>query len=101
VEVKQAASRSAAECLPPAVTQPLIQKAASRAIKKFQVHPRDMITVDLPVKIMIEFLNPGMADRAALLPGLIRMDGRRIEMSAEDMPSAYRLARSAISLARD
>jgi D-amino peptidase len=101
VEVKQAVSRSAAECLPPSVTQPFIQQAAKRAIKKFQGHPRDMIKVDLPVKIMIEFLNPGMADRAALLPGLSRMDGRRIEMSAEDMPSAYRLARSAISLARD
>ncbi|MBE0411663.1 MAG: M55 family metallopeptidase [Anaerolineales bacterium] len=101
VEVKKAASRSAAECLPPTVTHPLIQHAAARAIKRFHGHPNDLLKVDLPVKVTIEFLNPGMADRAALLPIISRIDGRKVELSAEDMPSAYRLARSAISLARD
>jgi D-amino peptidase len=101
VEVKRAASRSAAECLPPMVTQPLIREAAARVIQNFQEQRSQLLEVDLPVKITLEFLHPGMADRAALLPGLDRIDGRHIELTAEDMPTAYQLTRSAISLARD
>jgi D-amino peptidase len=100
VDVKSASSRHAAECLPPSVTHPLIKQAAARAVKNFQEQPSFILEVDLPVRITIEFLNTGMTDRAALLPGLTRIDGRRIEMSVDDMPSAYRLARSAIALAR-
>ena len=100
VEVKSASSRHAAECLPPSVTHPLIQQAAARAVKNFQGQPSFILEVDLPVKITIEFLHAGMADRAALLPALTRIDGRRVELSADDMPAAYRLARSAIALAR-
>ena len=100
VEVKRASSRHAAECLPPPVTLPMIQQAAARAVRNYRDSSNFILKVDLPVRITIEFLNAGMTDRAALLPGLTRIDGRQIELSADDMPSAYRLARSAIALAR-
>lgn len=101
VEVKKASSRHAAECLSPSVIHPLVKQAAARAIKNYQQQRVHILKVDLPVTIMIEFLNTGMADRASLLPGLTRINGRRIELSRDDMPSAYRLARSAIALARE
>jgi hypothetical protein len=40
-----------------------------------------------------------MADRVMLLSGARRED-RRVELTAEDMPSAYRLFRMAVTLAK-
>jgi D-aminopeptidase len=40
-----------------------------------------------------------MADRASLLPGARRLAGKRIETTAEDMPTAYRAMRAAVALA--
>jgi D-amino peptidase len=99
VEVKKASGRQAAECLPPGVTHPLIRQAAARVIQAFQENPPSPLQVGLPVTITIEFLNTVQADGAALLPFLTRVDGRKVELVAEDMPTAYRLFRSAINLA--
>lgn len=100
VAVKKAAGRQAAECLPPGVSQPLIRQAAARAVAGYKEgRSPSPLQVELPVRITIEFLNTAMADSASLLPNLNRIDGRRIEFLAEDMPGAYRLFRSAIGLA--
>ena len=40
-----------------------------------------------------------MADKAELLPGSQRIDGRKIEVTLEDMPAAYRAFRAAVTLA--
>jgi D-amino peptidase len=99
VTVKQASGRQAAECLPPGVAQPLIREAAKRVIQGFREHSRPGLQIDLPVTITIEFMNTVMADAASILPGLTRVDGRRVEFQAGDMPTAYRLFRSAVGLA--
>lgn len=100
VPVKKASGRQAAECLPPSVSQRLIQKSAEQAIRRYQEGsaPAPRSTA-LPISIIIEFLNTLQTDRASLLPGVTRLDGRRIKFQADDMPSAYRTFRAAVSLA--
>ncbi len=100
VPVKKATSRFAAECLPPAVTQPLIRETAKRAVAAFLAGQAPApLLVTLPVKITIEFLNAVMTDAVAILPSIRRLDGRRVEFEAGSMPEAYRLFRAAVSLA--
>jgi D-aminopeptidase len=41
-----------------------------------------------------------MADQAMLLPGARRPEGKRIEVTVDDMPAAYQAFRAAVSLAR-
>lgn len=100
VAVKTASSRQSAECLPPGVSQPLIRQAAERVVTAFKAGKCPApLQVELPVRITIEFLDTAMADAAALLPVLTRLDGRRVEFQADSMPSAYRFFRAAVALA--
>jgi D-amino peptidase len=98
--VKQAAGRTAAECLPPEVSQRLIQEAAARAVRRLAAgeapgpfRPRP------PITIAVEFIRCEQADAAAILPGARRLGGRRVEVTAEDMPGAYRAVRAIVGLA--
>ena len=52
-----------------------------------------------PVTVAVEFNQSDMADRAALCPGARRLDGKRVELRAEDMPAAYRGFRALLVLA--
>jgi D-amino peptidase len=101
VVVKQASGRMAAECLPPQAAQEMIRKAAARAVKRLvdgQAAPP--LRLPPPVEVVVELFYSEMADKAALLPGARRIDGRRVEISASDMPTAYRSFRAAVGLAR-
>ncbi len=100
-EVKRATGRSAAECLPPGVAQRLIAEAAERAVRRLAdgTAPPPFKLAE-PVRITLELINAEMADQAALLPGARRLDGRRIEFSAADMPAAYQAFRAAVGMAR-
>ncbi|MCJ7701825.1 MAG: M55 family metallopeptidase, partial [Anaerolineales bacterium] len=90
VEVKQATSFQSAECLPPAVAQEMIQRAAVRAVVRLAAGEAPKpLKVQEPVKGMVEFRLVEMADSASRLPGAIRLDGTRIAFSAPDMPEAY------------
>ena len=101
VAVKKASGRYAAECLPPGVTHPLITQAAERVVGRFlEGEGPAPLGAETPVRITVEFLNTAMADNAALLPSVQRLDGRRVEFQAEDMPGAYRFFRSVVSLGR-
>ena len=100
VVVKQAAGFAAAECLPPKATQRMIHEAAARAVLRLKAGsaPKPFV-VAAPVKVTIEYLQPEMADKAARLPGVERLDGKRIEFSAPDMPAAHRGFRAAVMIA--
>jgi D-amino peptidase len=98
--VKQASGRWAAEVLPPAVTQTLICETAERAVRQFQSGKSPSpLKVETPVNNVIEFFYSEMADKAMLLPGSKRLDGRRIEVISPDMPTAYQSFRAAVMLA--
>ena len=98
--VKYASGRMAAECLPPGVTQNLIQAAATRAIQRLKdgQAPKPL-KLPAPTTMTIDFVQSEMADRAELLPGAHRA-GRRLQYTAPDMPTLYAAFRTALALAR-
>ena len=100
VEVKQATSFKSAECLPPVISQAMIQKAASRAIKRLvDGSTPKPFKVKMPVRCAVEFRLVEMADSASRLPGTDRLDGTRVAFDAPDMPAAYRTFRALVGLA--
>ena len=100
VAVKQATGRHAAECLPPVVSQARIHEAARESLHRFVAGKGPApLQPGTPVKMAIEFIYSDMADRASMLPGANRLDGRTIEMTLPDMPTAYRTFRALVGLA--
>ncbi len=101
VVVKRASSRWAAEVLPPAVTQELICAGSRRAVENFRGGKAPQaLQPQTPVTIGLELLYSEMADKAVLLPGSRRVDGRKIEFTQPDMPAAYLAFRAAVTLAQ-
>jgi D-amino peptidase len=99
--VKQATGKMAAECLPLEVSRRLICEAAARAVGNLHSGPAPKpFRLAEPVRVAVDFLQAEMADHASLFAGASRTDGRRIEFSAPDMPTAYRSFRSVVALAR-
>ncbi|MEN4098731.1 MAG: M55 family metallopeptidase, partial [Anaerolineaceae bacterium] len=98
--VKQATSRYAAIALPPEKTGEIILAAAQRAVQRFLAGEGPQpIVASAPVTVAVEFTNTGMADSAALLPGARRLEARKVEFTAPDMPSAYLAFRAMVSMA--
>lgn len=98
--VKQAAGRFAASCLAPALSQRLIRISAERAVRRFMAGDGPQpLKVGLPVSLRVELVSTQMADMAALVPGVTRLDGRTLEFTAADMPAAYWTFRAVISAA--
>jgi D-amino peptidase len=99
--VKQATSRTSAECLPLEVSQHKVCEAAAKAVKELSTGKEPApFQPETPVTITIEFFNALMADQASNLPSANRLDGRRIEFSAQDMLKAYAGFQAAVELAR-
>ena len=99
--VKQARGRMAAECLPPELSRQKIREAAARAVRGLRAGqaPRPL-RLEAPIRVTLELVTSDMADRAALLPGASRLEGKRIEITVDDAATAYRAFRSAVALAR-
>ncbi|MEN6409925.1 MAG: M55 family metallopeptidase, partial [Anaerolineaceae bacterium] len=98
--VKKAHGRNTAECLPLELAHQMIREASLRAISRFradQANPPLKYTG--PVQIVVEFLYTDMADRAALAPGAQRVDGRKVQISGENMPAAYNAFRTLVLMA--
>lgn len=99
--VKRARGRMAAECLPPDVTQEIIHQAAREAVSRWRSgQGPEPLRLEPPVTAAIELITSEMADRVAILPDARRLEGKRIEFTAEDAPTAYRIMRSAVMLAK-
>ena len=99
--VKQASSRTAAECLPPEAAQQAIYTAVARAVYRLRTgEAPPPFRLQTPVTVAIEFKQTEMADRAMLLPGARRTDpeGSQAEYTAEDMPTAYRAFQAMVAL---
>jgi D-amino peptidase len=100
-EVKQARGRMAAECLPPEVSRQKIREAAARAVRGLRAgQAPEPLRLNAPLRLTLELATSDMADRAAILPGAERLEGKRVEIVLDDAPTAYRAFRSAVALAR-
>ena len=98
--VKWAAGRFAAECLPPEVSQKLIQSAAERAVRRLKAGKASQpLRVQPPIQLKVELVQSEMADRAMVYPGAKRT-GRAIEVTCSDMVNAYAVFRVLLSLAK-
>ena len=99
--VKIAAGRFAADCLPPAKTQVLIQEAAYRAVNRLKAGEAPLpLKLSSPITLVVEFNQSEMADRAMILPGIRRPQDRRLEYQAPDMVTIYNVFRTLLALAR-
>jgi D-amino peptidase len=97
--VKHATGRYAAECLPPKVTQGMIQKAAAQAVARLARGKAPApFMLEEPVSLSVEFNNSAMADHAMRMPGAER-DGACISLSLPDMLTAYNAFRGIVALA--
>ena len=98
--VKTASGRWAAECLPLEASEDLIEETAEKAVHEFiKGRGPQPLKVKTPVEFIVELAASQMADNAALLPGVERLDGRRLRYIAEDMPAAYLAFRALVGLA--
>jgi D-amino peptidase len=101
VAVKQARGRMAAECLSPQVAQEQIAEAARRAVRRLAAGDTPPpLRFEPPLTLHVELVTSDMADRAAILPGARRLEGKRIELVAGDAVTAYRSFRALVTLAR-
>ncbi len=96
--VKYATGRYSAQCLPPTATTALIEAAARKGVERLsqKAAPAPFV-VSTPVSMKVRLATSDMADRAMLLPGVIR-DGLCLSFAAEDMPQAYATFRALVSL---
>jgi D-amino peptidase len=97
--VKYATAYSAARCLAPAASAALIEEAALRAVARLRAGqaPQPLET-QTSVRVKLEFIQSGQADGACLDTRFSRLDGRLIEIPAENMLEAYLGFRVAVTL---
>jgi D-amino peptidase len=99
--VKRAFSHDGAECLPLDEAYQRIYEAALRAVTRLKagemVPPYRPVC---PITVTVELKGVEMADQAELLPGACRLDGKRLEYTAEDAVLAYRAFQVMTLLAR-
>lgn len=97
VMVKEGIGRTAARVLPPEKVRELIREAAVRAVRRrgefkpFKIKP--------PVKVEIDLLKSSMADRAELIPGARRTNGRSVAYTHHNLIEAFKALRAMIALA--
>lgn len=80
-EVKKAYSRYCAESLHPSRAQELIRLAARRSIDRIQEFTPTKVPAELTMEI--QFLRTDMADAAALVPNVERVDARTIAYTGD------------------
>ena len=99
VVVKRATGRYAAECLPPKLSQGMIQKAAAQAVGRLaKRNAPSPFVLEEPISLSVEFFNSAMADHVMRMPGAER-DGTCISLSLPDMVAAYNAFRVLVTLA--
>ena len=100
-QVKKAVSSMSAECLPPSATSKLIEDAAKRAVENLKsgTAPKPFKIMG-SIKLMVEFEQSHMADKAALLPFTKRTVDRCVEYIADDIMTTYLVFRSMTALAK-
>jgi D-amino peptidase len=99
--VKRAIGRMAAECLPPAVTSKLIEDAAKHAMKKIGTKKAPKpFKVKAPIKMTLEFVQSEMADKAMIMPDVVRLNDRKVQYVGDDMVTIYFAFRTLLALAR-
>lgn len=99
VAVKEAITSYSARNLHPTTAQALIRGEAEKAVRdagKIQA-----LEATKPVALAVDFKSTEHADRAALVPGVARVGGTRIEVTAPDFREAFRFFEAMSSILGD
>jgi D-amino peptidase len=100
VVVKRALGAHAAALLHPDEACDRIEQAVPRALADREAIAEAMgaLRFDGPVRLEVEVLMPHMTERALLVPGVERADGRTLRYQAPDFPTAYQVTQLIIML---
>lgn len=99
--VKRAYSHSGAECLPLEEAYHRITASAQLAATRLNAgdSPRPYL-LTAPITLTVELIGIEKADQAQILPGVHRLDSRRLEYIADDAITVYRAFQTIAALAR-
>lgn len=99
--VKWAKGRMAAECLAPEISSTRIYEAAHRAVSGLRNGQAPLpLRLEPPIEVALQLVTSDMADRVQVLPDVRRLEDRRITCTVDNAPTAYRVMRAAVALAR-
>jgi D-amino peptidase len=98
--IKRATGHLSAECLPLELAHDKICEAAARAVMRLKAGDLKAFRPGNPVKVRLEFTQSAMADRASLLPGAQRLNGKTLMWTADNPVEAFTGFRAAVSLGR-
>jgi D-amino peptidase len=96
VVTKTGISRAAAQCRHPYDVQSEIETKAARALQK--VKKLKVFTFKSPINAEIDLANSLVTDMVELIPGIKRVDGRKVLFRASDILEFYRTMRLVCSL---
>lgn len=99
VVVKQGIAMSAARTLHPEEARTRIAAGVKAALgRRASIRPARLTT---PITLEIELSQMAYADAAAIVPGMVRVNGLTVRYVAPDAVTAYRISRVIMALARD
>jgi D-amino peptidase len=98
VITKKAISRFAAQCRHPKDVHEEIEMKAARALKKIKEF--EIFRFKSPLSAEIDLSTSLIADMVELIPGVKRIDGRKLVFRAKDVLEFYRILRLVCSLGR-
>ena len=102
VAVKRGVSWQAADSLHPARARELIRDGARRAVERASGADPALRLLELapPLELRIQFVHPGQADMAAMMPGFERAGDREAVYVTDDVVTLYRALISAARISR-
>ncbi len=100
VTVKRAVGWRAAESVHPTRARDLVREGAHRAVSRARGdgEPFQPLRLEPPIRVLLEFTDPGQADYAGLIPGFARAGDRGITYETDDPVECFRAFVSAIRL---
>jgi D-amino peptidase len=90
VIVKTASGGNAAASVHPTIARDLIRSGAERAVRRAAAGDLQLLVVDPPVVVEVDYRNAIAADYAAIVPGAERVGDRGVRFEAPDAVTAYR-----------
>jgi D-amino peptidase len=99
VVVKEGHGTSAAASVHPTIARDLLRSAAERAVRRAVGGELQLLVVESPVTVEVDYHRPIEADFAAIVPGAERVGDRGVRYVAPDVESAYRAFLAGVRLA--
>jgi D-amino peptidase len=96
ITTKKGISRFAAQCRHPEDVQQEIESKAARALQK--IKELRVFKFKAPIKAEIDLASSLITDLVELVPGIRRIDGRKVVFQTKDTPEFYRILRLVCTL---